>query len=402
MAKMQANGQDNMPYLCLLLSQYPIQARIFSHLDTKSILSLSRTSSGLRADIYSYRWDINRKLDRFFQNPTAFRSALGRVDGLITGSFALQFFANKFWPESDLDINVREGPGIETLASYLEGEGYELVRNQTIGTSPDYEEVFRMRHIRKVCILLKPRLVGSLVRWLRADNLKQILTFTKPRGSGDGSSPELKVQIITTMFHPVVVILGTFYTSCIVNFISWNKAYCIFPRATLLHNETVALVPPSDYNVPLHNKYSKRGWRLRTRPVEMASTIKNLPPRDVYPLGACLNADRRIGGRDTWTMKLNTTGVARPPQPDSVLEYSSFSVRVNSERLIDPWEGTSSERKSSLHHSLDESGDRRDKKKTALPDSSYTRIFLVFDLDLERYALTFVSGQATALLYVST
>ncbi|KAI0460642.1 hypothetical protein F5B21DRAFT_16865 [Xylaria acuta] len=126
-----------------------------------------------------------------------------------------------------------------------------------------------------------------------------------------------------------------------MNFISWNKAYCIFPRATLLFGETVTLTGPQDNNVELQRKYSRRGWRLRTAPVFMdkyqlavlASRQKD-QSRDkkksylghFYPLGTGALNDRRIGGDDTWTMTLNTAGVEKPPQPDSVLEYSSFKI----------------------------------------------------------------------------
>ncbi|KAI1367179.1 hypothetical protein F5Y08DRAFT_336848 [Xylaria arbuscula] len=310
---MQVDGEDDKPHLRMLLSQYPMRTRIFGELDTKSILNLCRTSSGLRADIYSYRWDINRRLERFFQNPTVFRSALGQADALITGSFALQFFTNKFWPESDLDINVQDGPGVVILGKFLEAEGYELIGNRGEPFS-DYEEVIvRLKHIRR------------------------ILTFIKPQDISNDSSLELKVQLIVTCEQPVLAILGSYYTSCVVNFITWNKAYCIFPRATLLFDEMVTLTTHSDYNVPLYNKYSKRGWRLRTRPINLADTAENCSPRDIYPLGSCLNSDRRIGSKDTWTMKLGTAGVARPPQPDSVLEYSTFSVEVVRESTY-PWE----------------------------------------------------------------
>ncbi|KAI0526282.1 hypothetical protein F5B22DRAFT_150776 [Xylaria bambusicola] len=300
---MQSGGENDGLGLRYLLCQYPIRSCIFRYLDTRSILNLCRTSSAFRGDIYSYLWDINEKLERFFRNPTAFRTALGRADGLIAGSFALQFFANRFWPESDLDINLRDGEGVEILGKYLvEAEGYEMVRNQDLEVI-DYDQFIRLRDIEK------------------------IITFAKSR-DGNGSSPELKVQLVATKNHPIVAILGTYYTSCIVNFISWNKAYCIFPRATLLYGETVPLTEPCDYDVALHNKYSKRGWRVRTRSVNFKPGSANLLRGDLHPLGTCLNVDRRIGGSDTWTMKLGTAGVAPPPQPDSVLDYSSFSLWV--------------------------------------------------------------------------
>ncbi|KAI1304365.1 hypothetical protein F5Y03DRAFT_406974 [Xylaria venustula] len=305
------NEVNNGPTLRYLLNQYPIQSRIMRDLDTRSILTLCRVSSGLRVDIYADTWDINKKLERFFHNPRAFRTELGRAQALISGSFALQFFANRFWPESDLDINVHVDAGVERLGRYLvEAEGYEF--NRTRDFDNDYEEL------------------------MHTANIDKILTFTKSAGGGgSSSSPVRKVQLITTRHHPVKTILGSYYTSCIMNFISWNKAYCIFPRATLLFNETVPLKYPNDYNVELHKKYSRRGWRQRTRAIDLGrsdgpGTRRKFPPRDTSPLGVYLDGDRRIGGSDTWTMRLGTVGIERPEHPDSVLEYSSFSVNPGS------------------------------------------------------------------------
>ncbi|KAI0971890.1 hypothetical protein F4678DRAFT_80233 [Xylaria arbuscula] len=304
---MQMTTQDNNgPTLRYLLNQYPIQSRIMRDLDMGSILNLCRVSSGLRADIYTDTWDIDRKLERFFHNPRAFRTELGRAEALISGSFALQFFANRFWPESDLDINLREGAGAERLGKYLvDSEGYKLARQQDFDR--DYEFLTRMTAI------------------------DEVLTYTKSSDGSSSSSQVRKVQLITTRHHPVQTILGSFYTSCIMNFISWNKAYCIFPRATLLFGETVPLKSPIDYDIGLHNKYSRRGWRQRTRAIDLShpdgsGAGTKYPQHDIHPLGAHLSGDRRIGGSDTWTMQLDTIGVEQPEHPDSVLEYSSFIV----------------------------------------------------------------------------
>lgn len=50
------------------------------------------------------------------------------TNALISGSFALQFFERVTWPESDLDILVEEGDGLEEMKKYLTGsEGYTKV-----------------------------------------------------------------------------------------------------------------------------------------------------------------------------------------------------------------------------------------------------------------------------------
>jgi hypothetical protein len=150
-----------------------------------------------------------------------------------------------------------------------------------------------------------------------------------------------KVQLIATKSQPAYAILGGYYTTCIMNFISWNKAYCIFPRATLLFHETVPLWFTHSCYSELHQKYSRRGWRMRTEPVAffrnpqepdfflpppMQNKRRTLQQGRAYPLGYNVTEDRRIGAADTWTVTLSTAGVMRPPQPDSVLDYSSFQI----------------------------------------------------------------------------
>lgn len=139
---------------------------------------------------------------------------------------------------------------------------------------------------------------------------------------------ELKVQLIATPGPPVGAILRGYYMTAVVNFISWNKAYSIFPRATLLFHETVLLTKPGDYDEPQLSrnlaKYRQRGWRLRTE-----SVISNSPYHR-HPLGdpdKCQN--RRVGDSGTWVMRLGDTAAIEGSNsvvPDFVLEYSCFRI----------------------------------------------------------------------------
>lgn len=90
----------------------------------RDIICLRRTCKDIREYL---QWDINAKLQRFFNNPCAFRSELGRCEALISGSFALQFFERVTWPQSDLDIFAEEGGNFHSMCIYLESkEGYKL------------------------------------------------------------------------------------------------------------------------------------------------------------------------------------------------------------------------------------------------------------------------------------
>ena len=102
---------DTVPELTdLLSSRYePIRERILHHTDTKSVLALSSTNRQLRASIRESEFNINVKLKRFVQDPYTFRTLLGHAGGLISGSFALQFFERVVWPETELDVFLDEG-----------------------------------------------------------------------------------------------------------------------------------------------------------------------------------------------------------------------------------------------------------------------------------------------------
>ena len=115
------------PSLESLLNIYPIRHRLIQYLRLRDLLGLYRTSWNIRLNLKENDWNINQSLLRFFKNPMAFRSCLGHADALISGSFALQFFERVVWPNSGLDIMVRDGRDLKTLGKYLvESEGYTM------------------------------------------------------------------------------------------------------------------------------------------------------------------------------------------------------------------------------------------------------------------------------------
>jgi hypothetical protein len=104
----------------------PVRKRIMELLDTKAVVALYQTSTTVRAFVYAHEWDINAKLRRFVDKPTALRSTLGRYQALISGSFALQFFERVVWSDSDLDIFAPLEDGYKEIIEYLvKEEGYD-------------------------------------------------------------------------------------------------------------------------------------------------------------------------------------------------------------------------------------------------------------------------------------
>ncbi|RYP62277.1 hypothetical protein DL771_009807 [Monosporascus sp. 5C6A] len=264
-----------------------IRTCLMQYFDAGDVLHLCATSRLLRDTVKKAAFDINARLRRFFDNPTEFRTELGRCDALITGPFALQFFERATWPDSNLQILVEDGRNFERLKAYFLKIGHHIAR----------EVIYEGSNVQSAKIELKA------MRW-----------------------------------PPVKAILRRTPTSCLINFISWNKAFSIFPRLTFMEHETLPLrTIPSPmpqmmkyWNVSL-NRCSRLGWRVRSLPPNKQVDRKLLGDiwHDHFGDSAC-SLGRRVGDYNTWMVPLDTTSVATPATPDFVLEYASFSMRPQS------------------------------------------------------------------------
>ena len=120
---------------------------------------------------------------------------------------------------------------------------------------------------------------------------------------------------------PILATLSGFYTTALLNVISWNKAYAIFAHDTFLGQKTYMLKPMDTYFETLLRKYARRGWHWE----EIMRPADHFPSTSIQPL-------RRLGDRFTWTLPLSTHDVERSPQLDLVLEYAFFTLRPRRSR----------------------------------------------------------------------
>ena len=139
----------------------------------------------------------------------------------------------------------------------------------------------------------------------------QVVTLTKRRHD----STEAQIQLVWTPQQPILAILEGFYMTLVVNVISWNKAYALFPEPSFVHHKSYLLKDMHDYIGKLLAKYDERGWKCHDI----------LWPEDEASNRSMI-VDRRLGDRHTWKIPLDTSGVARPAIPDMVLEYSTFRL----------------------------------------------------------------------------
>ena len=118
---------------------YPVFDRICSYLGVDDILHVSQTCkklSNLYQTVLKCQWNVDHALRRFVKNPLGLRSQLARCNGLISRSFATQFFARMVWPESELDISFMPSYGsthdVSAIGNYLiDFECYQLVSDIT-------------------------------------------------------------------------------------------------------------------------------------------------------------------------------------------------------------------------------------------------------------------------------
>lgn len=115
---------------------------------------------------------------------------------------------------------------------------------------------------------------------------------------------------------PVQAILRGFYTTAVINIITWNKAYAIFPDCTFLERKTYMLKPLDDFFGTQLVKYSGRGW----------TTLETQWEEDKKPWHSLQPHTRRVGDSKTWKITLDTTAIRNPQTPDSVIEYSRFGI----------------------------------------------------------------------------
>ncbi|KAI0758171.1 hypothetical protein C8Q74DRAFT_1373203 [Fomes fomentarius] len=302
---------------------------ILSGLSPATLLRLSRTCRAAYHAVSSYKstaYNIDRLLSRFFPSSLlthshlhararAFRSLQARTGTLISGSVALQFFDRQVWTESDLDLYVHMRHRRE-VGMWLMEEGYKFKPTEFQNPRFDVEVV--------ECAARRPNGIYSM------PGVMAILTFVKPlprsrtaaaAEEGDVQPPqELKVQVIVAKNTPMEVILG-FHSTCVMNVISYEKAYCLFPQATLEEHRT--LLSSSCRGKGKHRmdgllKYHQRGWEvLYTLP--LAEVIPD-PASPLYPtfMRVSTKPSFRMGWRwiddgSSWVLPLSQTGVSPPP-----------------------------------------------------------------------------------------
>lgn len=200
------------------LSQYPVLEALRKYMNKQDLAQLRGVNRQLRHEFASHfmkRGSIDELYKRFF-DPEPFREAHSQSRALVSGSTALQFFTGYRW-ETDLDIYVQAGRWTPS-ANFLMRSGYIEASERT----------------RYKCM--------------------EVFNFLK------GNK---KVQVMQNYNDPIESIAG-FHSTVVMNFMTADFAYCIFPKRTLVRKETQVrsarrLAEIDEWAL---EKYEGRGWKV--------------------------------------------------------------------------------------------------------------------------------------------
>ncbi|KAJ4299991.1 hypothetical protein N0V90_005239 [Kalmusia sp. IMI 367209] len=263
----------------LLSKRYvPIQKILLSFLGPLELFALKRTAktfSSVMGDLRTTNFNINKRLEPFFDDPIEFRRQQFMWGGLVSGPFADEFFA-------------RTGEAAKVMELYV----YEhYVENALVH---DY----------------------LIDRGWSGDALDYKKTHTK--------FGELKIEIIPDHDPPVLGFLQRAITTCGLNFITWNKAFALFPRATFVRNESYIL---TDWNEELSEALVNISEKHDRKTIHL--------PLDERA-EADLAAPRRIGDKKTWVIDLDMAGLTKAVHndPDVAVEDDA-EVYVEDGSVVD-------------------------------------------------------------------
>ncbi|KAI4646762.1 hypothetical protein J4E93_004985 [Alternaria ventricosa] len=270
-------------------SRYTTHSLITSYLgidDIRNVQLACRMTSDLYANMKKTQWNINTRLQPFFKNTQTLRSVQAQTETLIGSKFAGKFF-RRLQVRNELQLFTQDGEKVDALISYLKSDGYVL--DKTIPGD----------------VLLA---------------FSQISVFKKSSGS-NGS------KITVTLRHCGISPIDTILQGCMCSsracFISWNKAYCLFPTATILERTSYLMAPM------WHNKPSPAIAKMR-QDSDKGFTVKTgeWMDKDASESHPEFASARSVGDKFSWVMKLDLTDVAHATAPNSLLDDAQFSLEM--------------------------------------------------------------------------
>ncbi|CAA7267482.1 unnamed protein product [Cyclocybe aegerita] len=295
---------------------------IFDNIGPGDLVRYSRTCKAAREAVSSYNrraFNLERVLSRYFTPTqiTKLRELQFETGALISGSTALQLLDRSHYENSDLDLYVTHH-SCKPIGLWLQSIGYQYEPKST-GRAPlalrkletALEYVDPLERLKEH--LLEGRkdhsfLDRSASGYLRVLN---IYDFKKPNDNN------VKIQLMTTWHTPLECVLN-FHSTCVMNFITYDKAFSLYPQGTFNERRSLAYLPTIQGRKEVYEKYTDRGWKI----VKNGWWRECDDPNSAFAIGL-----RRVGDAHCWTVPLSP----KLDLPESTMEGNTWCLDGNIE-----------------------------------------------------------------------
>ncbi|KAI4673124.1 uncharacterized protein J4E78_001631 [Alternaria triticimaculans] len=269
----------------------PVQETLISFLGPKDFATLAEVSTSVRTALSgglpSCYQNIETKLKTFFEDPKAFRQVQANTGAIIGGDFARKFIAN------ELQTPVQE---LYIYTQYSEVKPLDL-------RAPIFDFL-------------------EQERWIADEYNKTGLgVFRKPQAEYDG----LTICVLDSRDSPLCKLLHAASSTASLNFVTWNRAYSLFPQTTFIDKQCYVLQNlPADKTAGMVKRH---GDYLRGLTCDGIQT-RFLHWDDKYTNP--ITRPRRVGDKYTYTIGLDPTGIdcSTLAIPQTVVELSTFKIKL--------------------------------------------------------------------------
>ncbi|PPQ80116.1 hypothetical protein CVT26_012167 [Gymnopilus dilepis] len=290
----------------------------FSLLSPADLLRYSRISRSAYKAVSSYirrTFTIEHVLSRFFDplEIKMFRQHQSRTGMFISGSTALQFFNRETYADSDLDLYV-EHRYSEMIALWLLSIGYTFVprpKYQAQDLQVALAENMAYDNVHFTVPNQTDAFFASTSMGYFGRGVANVYNFTK-------SNPPRKIQLITSFHCPLEVILH-FHSTCVMNVITHEAAYSLYPYATFEQKRSLIISTEGSKQDSARAKYAERGW-------EMVGRLSQNEIGDSS--SAFAQGERYLGDSRCWKIPI----LPKLDLPESFIEVNTWSLKYNTAR----------------------------------------------------------------------
>ncbi|KZV80362.1 hypothetical protein EXIGLDRAFT_589166, partial [Exidia glandulosa HHB12029] len=277
---------------------------LYDYCTARSLCRLARTCVATRQAVENYlrhALNVNKLLARFFgslDGARAFRNLQARYEFVVSGSQALQLIDRTVYPKSDLDIYVFPLDGEAVGQWLIDQAGYEFLPLYSNEGRTFQQAVTTLRRLLNNNEPLESD-DDTIEDIYGAPAVRGVLRFAKRTADSDLSVPltqdkaRLEVQVIVSQTAPIHSVIS-FHATMSMNFITWDRVYSLYPRATLEERRALVTFGKGVGFEEAMLKYTSRGYRIETMLFEEDTAA-----------GAFALGSRWVGDERCWVVRLD-------------------------------------------------------------------------------------------------